>query len=78
MGQGPPQKTSARKVLPPLARPGDLEAPDSAMEAFDRIAKLLTGRRTAKKGKIVSGSPETQVQAVIDFLSANGFITAEN
>ena len=58
----------------PRPRTRPVDAPDSGLAAFDRIAHLLAGSKIDKKGKIVTGSPESQVQEIIDFLEANGFL----
>jgi len=43
------------------------------MEAFDRIEQLLAGSHIEKKGAILSGHPESQVDGIITFLKDHGF-----
>lgn len=67
-------KTVSTRVFPPRPRPKRTPAPDSKSEAFYRIEQLLAGSRIDKKGEILEGSPESQVQGIISFLEAHGFI----
>jgi electron transfer flavoprotein beta subunit len=52
-------------------------APDSREQAYERIMQLLTGSTVEKKGEILTGSTDSQVEGIIDFLKANGFIEAD-
>jgi electron transfer flavoprotein beta subunit len=58
----------------PRPRPKIVPAPDSRLQAYERIMQLLTGSKVEKKGEILTGSPESQVDGIIAFLKANGFL----
>ncbi len=62
----------------PRPRPKIVSAPDSRLHAYDRIMQLLTGSTVEKKGEILTGSPESQVEGIIAFLKANGFLESED
>ena len=66
--------TVSERVFPPRPRPKDVFTPDSRLEAFDRIQQLLAGSRIEKKGMILSGHPESQVEGIISFLKDHGFL----
>jgi electron transfer flavoprotein beta subunit len=70
----PANKTMSNRVFPPRPRPKKTPAPNSKSEAFYRIEQLLAGSRIQKKGEILEGSPDTQVQGIISFLREHGFI----
>ena len=70
----PTNKTMSIRAFPPRPRPKRTPAPDSKTEAFYRIEQLLAGSRIQKKGEILEGSPESQVQGIISFLKEHGFI----
>ena len=53
-------------------------APDSRQHAYDRIMQLLTGSKVEKKGEILTGSPESQVEGIIAFLKTNGFLESDS
>ncbi len=61
----------------PRPRPKLVPAPDSRQHAYDRIMQLLTGSTVEKKGEILTGSPESQVEGIIAFLRANGFLETD-
>jgi electron transfer flavoprotein beta subunit len=61
----------------PRPRPKMVVAPDSREHAYKRIMQLLTGSTVEKKGEILTGSTDSQVDGIIDFLKAYGFIEAE-
>jgi electron transfer flavoprotein beta subunit len=58
----------------PRPRPKIVAAPDSRLHAYERIMQLLTGSKVEKAGEILTGSPESQVEGIIAFLQANGFL----
>jgi len=62
------EKTQRTEVMAPRPRPKPVAAPDSHLPGFERVRQLLAGSRVQKKGKIVSGTPETQVEDIIRFL----------
>ncbi len=55
-------------------RPKIVSAPDSRLHAYERIMQLLSGSTVEKKGEILTGSPESQVEGIISFLKMNGFL----
>ena len=61
----------------PRPRPKMIPAPDSRQHAYYRIMQLLTGSTVEKKGEILTGSPEAQVDGIIAFLETNGFIESD-
>ena len=65
-------------LCPPRPRPKKVITPDSSMPAFDRINQLLSGSSIEKKGAILTGDPESQVEAIISYLKENGFLTTED
>jgi len=62
------------KTFPPRPRPKKAPAPDPRLDAFNRIGQLLTGSRIEKKGEMLRGSPESQVEGIISFLDGHGFL----
>jgi electron transfer flavoprotein beta subunit len=58
----------------PRPRPKMVSAPDSRLDAYDRIMQLLTGSTVEKKGEILTGSPKSQVEGIISFLKTNEFL----
>jgi electron transfer flavoprotein beta subunit len=62
------------KTFPPRPRSKKAPAPDPGLDAFNRIGQLLTGSRVEKKGEMLKGSPESQVEGIIAFLDEHGFI----
>ena len=62
------------KTIPPRPRPKKVPVPDPRLDAFNRIGQLLTGSRIEKKGEILRGSPESQVEGIISFLEGHGFL----
>ena len=62
----------------PRPRPKMVAAPDSRQHAYYRIMQLLTGSTVEKKGEILTGSPESQVEGIIAFLETNGFIESDS
>lgn len=66
-----PKIVSAR-TFPPSPRPKQVPAPDSNLHAYDRILELLTGSRVEKKGVMLTGSTESQVEGILSFLEEHG------
>jgi len=58
----------------PRPRPKIVPAPDSRLQAYERIMQLLSGSKVEKKGEMLTGSPESQVDGIVAFLRANGFL----
>ncbi len=67
-------KSICTKTFIPRPRPKKVQAPDSTLEAFDRISRLLTGSKVEKKGEMLTGNPESQVEGIISFLEEHGFL----
>ena len=65
------------KTFPPRPRPKKAPAPDPRLDAFNRIGQLLTGSRVEKKGEMLRGSPESQVEGIISFLDGHGFLESK-
>ena len=61
----------------PRPRPKMVAAPDSRQHAYERIMQLLTGSKVEKKGEILTGSVESQVEGIIAYLKANGFLESD-
>lgn len=67
-------KTRTLVTSAPRPRPKPIPAPDSALPSHERVKQLLSGSTVEKKGKLVTGSPENQVDEIIDFMKRNGFL----
>lgn len=61
-------------IYPPRPRPKKVLAPDSRLDAYNRILQLLAGSRVEKKGEMLRDSPESQVEGILSFLEAHGFL----
>ena len=73
-----PEEVSESKTLsagftsrPPTKK---VPAPDQTIEAFNRIQQLLAGSRIEKKGVLLKGGPESQVEGIMSFLEGHGFL----
>jgi len=62
----------------PRPRPKIVPAPDSRLPAYDRVEQLLTGSKVEKKGEMLTGSTESQVEGIVAFLQANGFLESDH
>ena len=67
-------QTVCTKTFPPRPRPKRAPAPDPNLDAFHRIERLLTGSQVEKKGEMLLGDPESQVEGIISFLEGHGFL----
>jgi len=67
-------KIKVKRVFPPKPRPKRVMAPDSHLDSYERIGQLLSGSRIEKKGEMLHGDPESQVEGIISFLKAKGFL----
>ncbi|MDR3557499.1 MAG: hypothetical protein P4L55_22305, partial [Syntrophobacteraceae bacterium] len=63
---------------PPRPRPKKIAAPDSRLPAFERIAQLLSAGRVEKKGVMLRGSLESQVESIVSFLRDHSFLKSKN
>lgn len=73
----PVPKVVRRVVFPPRPRPKRVPAPYSRLEAFERIRFLLAGSRVEKKGAVLTGDPESQVEGIIAFLKNHRFLHSD-
>jgi electron transfer flavoprotein beta subunit len=73
-----PPKIVCTRRFQPRPRPKIVSAPDSRLHAYDRIMQLLSGSKVEKKGEILTGSPDSQVEGIIAFLKANGFLESDS
>ena len=71
--EGDPARTVVRTIFPPRPRPKSVFTPDSRLDAFERIQQLLIGSRVEKKGNLLTGSIESQVEGIVSFLKEHGF-----
>ena len=70
--EGDPAKTRMKKIFPPRPRPKKVFTPDSRLGAFERIQQLLMGSRVEKKGSVLTGSADSQVEGIVSFLKEYG------
>jgi len=68
-----PARTLVRTIFSPRPRPKKVFTPDSRLEAFERIQQLLMGSRVEKRGSMLTGTVETQVDGILSFLKEHGF-----
>ena len=64
-------------MMPPRPRPKWVRPINSGLEAHDRIQQLLTGSRVEKKGLILKGNSESQVEGILSFLKEIGVLKLE-
>jgi len=69
-----PGKVISEGVFPPRPRPKQVPEIDAGLEAYDRIDLMLKGTRMEKKGVMLEGNPESQVEGIISFLKERGFL----
>jgi electron transfer flavoprotein beta subunit len=71
-------KASARLVTlsryQPRPRPRCIPPPDSRLPAYDRVMQLLTGSSVEKRGEILTGNVESQVEGILNFLRGHDFL----
>jgi electron transfer flavoprotein beta subunit len=58
----------------PRPRPRLVPAPDSRQPAYDRVMQLLTGSTVEKRGEMLTGDVESQVEGILTFLKGHGFL----
>ena len=61
-------RTQLVQTQPARPRPVAAAAPDSSLPAFDRVRQLLAGSKVQKTGRLVTGSPESQVEEILNLL----------
>jgi electron transfer flavoprotein beta subunit len=72
--QTSPAKVIFTRVFSARPRPKQIVPPDSSLPAFQRIEQLLRGSSVEKKGEMVKGTPEQQVERIISFLQERDFL----
>jgi electron transfer flavoprotein beta subunit len=76
-----PESELPKKVVealyPPRPRPKHVPLPDSQLGGFHRIIDLLKGSSVEKKGAVLKGSTESQVEGIISFLEENEFLATK-
>ncbi len=72
-----PAKIICKDIFQPSPRPLIIPAPDSTLNSYDRVLQLLAGSTVEKKGEMLTGSTESQVEGIIDFLKENEFIESK-
>lgn len=70
----PEPRTITTEVFSPRPRPKIVPAPDCSRPAYERIEQLLMGTRIQKMGARLTGSPESQVEGIMDFLREHKFL----
>ena len=65
-------RTTCLRTEPPCPRPVAAAAPESTLPAFDRMRQLLTGSTIQKSGRLITGTPESQVDEIVGLLEAEG------
>lgn len=76
-GESTPPRLVCSNRFQPRPRPKLIPAPDSRQHAYNRIMQLLTGSTVEKKGEMLTGSPESQVEGILAFLKTNGFLESD-
>lgn len=66
------------KRFQPRPRPRIVPVPDSSHKAYDRVMQLLTGSTVEKKGEMLTGSSESQVEGILTFLKGQGFLESDH
>jgi len=72
--QTTPPKLVSTRIFSARPRPKQVTPPDSSLPAYQRIEQLLRGSSVEKKGEMVKGSPEQQVERIISFLQEKDFL----
>ncbi len=62
---------------PPRPRVKPLTPPDNCLDSYGRVSELLSGSSMEKKGRMLTGDPETQVEGIITFLQESGVLEPE-
>ena len=73
-----PARMETTRIFQPRPRPKIVTPPDSSANAFHRVQQLLTGSKVEKKGEILTGSPQSQVEGIVSFLLENGFLESKS
>jgi electron transfer flavoprotein beta subunit len=75
--QTSPGKVVSIRVFSARPRPKYVVPPDSSLPASERIEQLLRGSNVEKKGEMVKGTPEQQVERILSFLQEKEFLPSE-
>ncbi len=67
-------KVISTGVFPARPRPKQVVPPDSGLPAYQRIEQLLRGSSIEKKGEMVKGTPEQQVDRILSYLQEKDFL----
>jgi electron transfer flavoprotein beta subunit len=67
-------KVISTRIFSARPRPKQVVPPDSSLPALQRIEQLLRGSNVEKKGEMVKGTPEQQVERIISFLQEKDFL----
>jgi electron transfer flavoprotein beta subunit len=67
-------KVTSTRIFSARPRPKKVVPPDSTLPAYQRIEQLLHGSSVEKKGEIVKGTPEQQVERILSFLQEKDFL----
>lgn len=76
-GESDSPKMVCNNRFQPRPRPKIIPAPDSRLHAYERVMRLLTGSKVEKKGEMLTGDLESQVDGILAFLKTNGFIESD-
>jgi electron transfer flavoprotein beta subunit len=68
--------TEVVEVGYPRPRPKRIAGPDSRLNGFERVLRLLSGSRAEKKGSVLEGPPEAMASEITRFLIENGHLEA--
>lgn len=73
-GDAPTPRLIRKNLFQPKPRTKVAPAPDSRLNAYDRILQLLIGSKVEKKGEMLTGDVETQVAGIVAFLQERGLL----
>lgn len=71
-----PSTVISTRVFSPCPRTRQVVPPDSSLLASERIEQLLRGSNVEKKGEMIFGEPQQQVERIIRFLQEKDFLKA--
>jgi electron transfer flavoprotein beta subunit len=66
-------ETTLLEIHTPRPRPHHVAAPDSTHSAYQRIGEIVAGGSSARKTRLVEGSPEELAATLVEFLKDKGF-----
>ena len=71
-------KVAVAKAFSPRPRPKSVTPPDNQLHAFERVQQLLTGSLVEKKGDMLVGDLQSQVEGILGFMKKNKLLHLEN